>query len=382
MLKIGSYEIEKLIGFGSLGDVYLSRKEGDSKKYATKRLDRVEIDSNEEKKFFKNEIRILQYLDHPNIVKFVDIKKTKRHYYINMELCNGGELSTYLEKYMEKYGTAFPEELVQHFMRQIIDAFKYIHGKKIIHRDVKLSNILLHFDNEEDKKNLNLMKAQVKIIDFRFSCIYDDIKRSLFGIPINLDPSLLRRNCVIRELGYDIIADIWSIGTICYEMFFGKSAFNSEDMEELSDKIKRGYYTVPSNISAELVSFLNGMLQYEGKNRLNAEQLSRHAFLTKEIKQFKRININEISNNKIPSKNNTIWSIYDENAETVLSKISAKEFIVPINEKEEQFLKESMKKSFLKLPSRGIPDNPEKQKINEINEEDMQNLLKRENINK
>ena len=63
MLKIGSYEIEKLIGFGSLGDVYLSRKEGDSKKYATKRLDRVEIDSNEEKKFFKNEIRILQYLD-------------------------------------------------------------------------------------------------------------------------------------------------------------------------------------------------------------------------------------------------------------------------------------------------------------------------------
>ena len=59
---------------------------------------------------------------------------------------------------MMKNGTAFPEELVQHFMRQIIDAFKYIHGKKIIHRDVKLDNILLHFDNEEDKKNFNLMK--------------------------------------------------------------------------------------------------------------------------------------------------------------------------------------------------------------------------------
>ena len=47
-----------------------------------------------------------------------------------MEFCNGGELSKNLEKYMMKNGTAFPEELVQHFMRQIIDAFKYIHGKK------------------------------------------------------------------------------------------------------------------------------------------------------------------------------------------------------------------------------------------------------------
>ena len=172
-------------------------------------------------------------------------------------------------------GTAFPEELVQHFMRQIIDAFKYIHGKKIIHRDVKLDNILLHFDNEEDKKNFNLMKAQVKIIDFGFSCIYNDIKKSILGSPINMDPLILKKltdsTGATRELGYDMSADIWSIGTICYEMLIGKSAFDSNDIKELSDKIEKGAYKVPTNISAELVSFLNGMLQYEGKNRLNAE---------------------------------------------------------------------------------------------------------------
>ena len=154
MIKLGSYITEKKLGEGSFGVVYLTRKEGDSKKYATKELDREEIDSSEAKKYLINEIRILQSLDHPNIVKFVDIKKTKNHYYIMMEFCNGGELSKNLEKYMMKNGTAFPEELVQHFMRQIIDAFKYIHGKKIIHRDVKLDNVLLHFDNEEDKKIL------------------------------------------------------------------------------------------------------------------------------------------------------------------------------------------------------------------------------------
>ena len=402
MMKLGSYTIEKLLGEGSFGKVHLTKKEGDSKKYATKELDREEIDSSEAKKYLINEIRILQSLNHPNIVKFVDIKKTKKHYYIMMEFCNGGELSKNLEKYMIKNGTAFPEELVQHFMRQIIDAFKYIHGKKIIHRDVKLDNILLHFDNEEDKKNFNLMKAQVKIIDFGFSCIYDDIKKSILGSPINMDPLILKKltdsTGATRELGYDMSADIWSIGTICYEMLIGKSAFDSNDIKELSDKIEKGAYKVPTNISAELVSFLNGMLQYEGKNRLNAEQLSRHAFLTKDVKQFKRINLNEISNKiednqievdthenktflqKKPIKNSTIWSIYKGNQENVLTNISGNEFIDPVDEKEEQFFKESKKNTLLQLPSKGIPDNPKNQKINEMTEDDIKNLQKGENV--
>ncbi len=402
MIKLGSYTIEKLLGEGSFGKVYLTKKEGDSKKYATKELDREEIDSSEAKKYLINEIRILQSLSHPNIVKFVDIKKTKKHYYIMMEFCNGGELTKNLEKYMIKNGTAFPEELVQHFMRQIIDAFKYIHGKKIIHRDVKLDNILLHFDNEEDKKNFNLMKAQVKIIDFGFSCIYNDIKKSILGSPINMDPLILKKltdsTGATRELGYDMSADIWSIGTICYEMLIGKSAFDSNNIKELSDKIEKGAYKVPTNISAELVSFLNGMLQYEGKNRLNAEQLSRHAFLTKDVKQFKRINLNEISNKiednqievdthenktflqKKPIKNSTIWSIYKGNQENVLTNISGNEFIDPVDEKEEQFFKESKKNTLLQLPSKGIPDNPKNQKINEMTEDDIKNLQKGENV--
>ena len=287
-------------------------------------------------------------------------------------------------------------------MRQIIDAFKYIHGKKIIHRDVKLDNILLHFDNEEDKKNFNLMKAQVKIIDFGFSCIYNEIKKSILGSPINMDPLILKKltdsTGATRELGYDMSADIWSIGTICYEMLIGKSAFDSNDIKELSDKIEKGAYKVPTNISAELVSFLNGMLQYEGKNRLNAEQLSRHAFLTKDVKQFKRINLNEISNKiednqievdthenktflqKKPIKNSTIWSIYKGNQENVLTNISGNEFIDPVDEKEEQFFKESKKNTLLQLPSKGIPDNPKNQKINEMTEDDIKNLQKGENV--
>ena len=374
-MKLGSYEMEKLIGEGAFGKVYLTKKEGDSKKYATKELDRKEIDHSEAKKYLANEIRILSALKHPNIVKFYDIKKTTKHYFIMMELCNGGGLSNALEKYIKINGKPFPEELVQHFMRQIVDAFKYIHGK-------------------------NLMKAQVKIIDFGFSCIYDELRKTILGSPINMDPLILKKltdsTGKTRELGYDQSADIWSLGTVCYEMVIGKSAFDSEDMDELVEKIEKGDYSIPTDISAELVSFMNGMLQYEGKRRLKAEQLSRHDFLTKDVKQFKKINLNEIGNkiedNKIQvntkesntfiqkNKNSTIWSIYKNNQETLLSNIAGNQFIHPIDKIEEEDFKESMKNSLLQLPSKGIPDNPKEQKIIEMKKEDLDKLQKDANV--
>ena len=132
MQQLDNFQIEKLLGEGSFGQVYLTTRKGDSKKYATKKLDRKTIDSSDARKYLENEILVLQYLNHPNIVKFIDLKKTTNHYYIMMEYANGGELSKNLEKYMDKYNKAFSEEIVQYLMRQIIDAFKYIHGLKKI----------------------------------------------------------------------------------------------------------------------------------------------------------------------------------------------------------------------------------------------------------
>ena len=141
-----------------------------------------------------------------------------------MEFCNGGELSEALEKYQIKYGKPFPEELVQYLMRQIISAFKYIHNQGLMHRDIKLENILLHYNDERDKKELNLMKAQIKIIDFGFACkINKNLKKyTAVGNPLNMDPIILKKlnskGKKMRQLGYDQKADIWSLGAICYEM--------------------------------------------------------------------------------------------------------------------------------------------------------------------
>ena len=119
---------------------------------------------------------------------------------------------------------------------------------------VKLDNILLNYENEEDKENLNLMKAQVKLIDFGFACKVSPsgLQYSVLGSPINMDPLILKKlnssTKKTRQLGYNESADIWSIGTVCYEMLIGRSAFDAEDMIELREKIEQGDYSVPTQI--------------------------------------------------------------------------------------------------------------------------------------
>ena len=135
-MKVDNLFLEKCIGKGAFGEVFLTSKEGDTKKYATKTIQRDKVEGTKVMNYLKNEINILQHLKHPNIVKFEDVKKSKKHFFIVLELCNGGELSKALEKYKQKFGKPFSEEIVQHLMRQIINAFQYIHNKGIIHKDI------------------------------------------------------------------------------------------------------------------------------------------------------------------------------------------------------------------------------------------------------
>ena len=287
----------KPIGKGNYGEVFLTQKKGRSEYYATKKMDRAKCEIPQNWNRLQHEIGILKILNHPNIVKFRGFKNTTNHYYLVTDYCNGGSLLSNLQKYKATYHKPFSEEIVQYLMKQIVSALKYLHFNKIIHRDLKLDNILVTFPNDYDKKSLNMMKATVKIIDFGFATkLNGPLTFTALGTPTNMDPQILTHiQTGIPNAGYNEKADIWSLGTLCYEMLVGHIPFTGGNMEELFQRVKKGNYALPLTLSKEVVSFINGMLQQDPNQRMTAEQLSNHEFLTKHPSQFQPIDVRDIS---------------------------------------------------------------------------------------
>ena len=326
-MQVDDLILTKSLGKGAFGEVFLTQIKGHKGFFATKRLDRAFSEKPENIKRLGNEITLLKKINHPNIVRLIDLKKTKSHCYIVMEYCNGGDLSSCLKKYKAAHRRPFSEEIVQYIMRQVVNGLEFLHSNKIIHRDLKLDNILVTFNSEQDKNNLNMMKAIAKIIDFGFATKLPkgNLTYTVLGTPTNMDPQILKDMETKNQSGYDEKADIWSLGTLCYEMLVGHMAFSATSMKELYQKVKQGTYTLPSNLSEEVVSFINGMLQKDPNKRLSAKQLKNHDFLIKNIKQFKPVDVRKIPatvgpggmlnfntnvNNKNQNLYETVWDIF------------------------------------------------------------------------
>ena len=330
-MKVGEFTLKKCVGKGAFGEVFLATKEGSKELYAAKRLNRENSEKPKNMKRLSNEINILKVVEHPNIIKVFDLKKTENYFYIITEYCNGGSLSYCLMKYIKLYQKPFSEEIVQYLMRQIVDAIYYLHyfysekKKKIIHRDLKLDNILVTFLNNEDLNSLNMMKAVVKIIDFGFARTLDPSNgnkaHTVLGTDNYMEPKLLQNmetNTQNIE-GYDEKADIWSLGALCHEMLVGHMTFSGKNKEELYQKVREGTYSFPLNSSKEAVSFVNGMLQSDPNRRLSAAELLNHNFLVKDVKKFEPIDLDKVQG-KISGdqmninyiNNRTIWSIFNQ----------------------------------------------------------------------
>ena len=290
---VDNLKLTESLGKGAYGQVFLTEIEGKEGLYATKRLNRALFEKEENIKRLYNEITILKQIKHPNVVNYIESKKTKHHIYIVMEYCKGGSLSECLEKYIETFKHPFKEEIVQYLMRQILNGLDEFHSNNILHRDLKLDNILINFPSENDKISLNMLNTTVKISDFGFSSILkhdNDLAKTTIGTPIYMPPEMVEANTYNKEIKYGNKADIWSLGVLCYQMLTGNYPFYGKELNELEKNLKNGIYKLPRYFSQEAAFFIQAMLQENPEKRLNCKELLKQDFLNKDFSQLQKIN--------------------------------------------------------------------------------------------
>ena len=190
------------LGEGSFGNVYLTTKQGTSTKYATKVIDKAKNQYLIE--YINNEISILKDVNHPNIIRFIEKHEDSNNIYIVTEFYNGVNLSQALKRYQNGNDKGFPEEIVQYIMKEIIEGVKYLHNKRIIHRQLSLDNIMINYENEDDLKNNNIMKGKIKIIDF-FVASYlqkGELSNLYAGIHAYMSPIMLAMEKDTEDIEY------------------------------------------------------------------------------------------------------------------------------------------------------------------------------------
>lgn len=272
-VRFGSYILGSTLGEGEFGKVKLGwRKDGKQPSQVAIKLikrDTIMKDSELEIKIHR-EINSLKLLNHPNIVNLVEVMKSGKYIGIVLEYASGGELFDYIlhHKYLK-------ENIAKKLFAQLVSGVDYMHSKGLIHRDLKLENLLL-----DKHKN-------VIISDFGFVNSYNkeknDLMKTSCGSPCYAAPEL-----VLTQSPYEgKKVDIWSLGVILYAMLSGYLPFDDDpDNEDGSDIVKLYHYicktplTFPEYVSPLARDLLRKIIVPEPKKRINIDAIRNHPWLS------------------------------------------------------------------------------------------------------
>ena len=259
------YKIIKTLGHGSYGDVFLATNIYSKEKVAIKKIYKSSEDLLSDGEIV-DEIKILKNLSHPDIVKIIEFYGTDEAYYIVNEYCSGGEL-------FEKAVGYLSETQISVIFKQILSGLSYLHSNNIVHRDLKLENILI-----SDKEYVEMTGEEyfdIKIIDFGNARIFDKnlTGNSIVGSSYYIAPEVFKRN-------YNRECDLWSAGVILYMLIVGSPPFDGKSDKQIMSSIKTGIFNKQKerwvNASLEVKDLISKLLVYEPSKRLTANEALQH----------------------------------------------------------------------------------------------------------
>lgn len=327
MQKIGNYKLVKEIGKGRYGTIYKTLNVKSGKESVLERIPKKGINKSEQSKLNVS-LNLLSGIHHQNFLQFKDLMMTERNYYIIYENYNGCTLAECLKEYKEKEGKPFPQKIVQHFMKGIVSAIQYLHNSWIIHRGICLDNFIVDFGSEKNFAEKKYENSKIKIRDMgNGKTVTSSVmaKSLIDGSPQNMDPTLLKekeKSQKDKDFKYDLKTDIWSLGTVCFELLVGVPPFNGTNTE-IIEKYNKGNILIPNNLdlSKQSIHFINAMLRSDPNARLDINLLACHEFLTKNVELFDKISLvkrkksQEINFNINSSSN--LWSQFESEEDLV-----------------------------------------------------------------
>ncbi|GAD98237.1 serine/threonine protein kinase (Pdd7p), putative [Paecilomyces variotii No. 5] len=315
-LPIGRYTRLDEIGRGSFATVY----QGVHSKYrsyvAIKSVNLGKLNK-KLKDNLSSEIDILKGLHHPHIVALIDCHESSSHIHLVMEYCALGDLSLFIKrrdtladhrftrdmiaKYPNPRVGALNEVVVRHFLKQLASALKFLRDRNLIHRDIKPQNLLLcpsptsykngvpqvvpykGSDNSFTPATGLESLPMLKIADFGFarSLPSTSLAETLCGSPLYMAPEILRYE------KYDAKADLWSVGTVLYEMVVGKPPFRASNHVELLRKIERGEdrirFPADNEASEEIKQLIQALLKRNPVERMTFKDFFDNVVIQSEI---------------------------------------------------------------------------------------------------
>eukprot|EP01117_Protostelium_nocturnum_P013427 TRINITY_DN5007_c0_g1_i1.p1 TRINITY_DN5007_c0_g1~~TRINITY_DN5007_c0_g1_i1.p1 ORF type:complete len:859 (-),score=265.14 TRINITY_DN5007_c0_g1_i1:108-2684(-) len=250
---IGKYILKRKLGTGASGVVWLAI---DSETKAHRAIKMIHKGDVSDMSRVDCEIKAMLMLDHPNIVKLYEVLESEDHVFFVMELCGGGALSDHTDE-------PLAEEVARFYFIQLIKAVKYCHSIGVVHRDLKLENLLL--DNNGDLKVTDFGHAGI------FSKGWDVFSTGMVGSLWHISPEQLNGTPYSGEK-----IDLWAIGILLYRLLVGRPPFFLADPNEFIDAIQNLNYELPFHLSMEVKHLFQRILQPNPEERITLEEMLEH----------------------------------------------------------------------------------------------------------
>ena len=253
-----NYEILSPLGAGISSHVYLAQERGTRRLFALKTIQKNGEGINLDK--IRREISVMQECQNTFIVRYYETHEDDDHIYIVMEFCDNGTLCDLILR-----KGPLTEDVAMILFTELCFAVKYLHKtKNIIHRDIKLENVLL----DEN--------CHVRLSDFGFSTVVEDDlphMRTACGTPAYAAPEMIARDAYTNK------TDVWSLGILLYLLLTGNLPFQGSSIQECMRSVLYDDPVFPENLSFECRDLLSHMLDKDQETRYDIMEVLAHPLI-------------------------------------------------------------------------------------------------------